>query len=235
MPSEIAIWPVTVSRRIFGMKIGETRSAPRSGKSRCCSASLVTPPIAEPKRMPTLPDRTPRAPTRHVPAARPRARTGRCARAVAPPSPGRRPTGRSHELAGDADREPLDVEALMKPTPLRPATAASQVEGASWPRGVTAPKPVTATRRHDVADSRNSSLGGSPPGRTRRFRRWRPNSYASCPRAKGGPTSRSGTASAACSRTPAASLLCGRAMAGRCCVTSRSCGGSGRRFRLFRA
>src|SRR3989442_8088192 len=36
---------------------------------------------------------------------------------------------------------------LMKSMPLRPATAASQVERASFPIGVIAPRPVTATRR----------------------------------------------------------------------------------------
>ena len=34
----------------------------------------------------------------------------------------------------------------MKSMPLSPATAAFQVEGASRPSGVIAPKPVTATR-----------------------------------------------------------------------------------------
>src|SRR6202040_2589237 len=34
----------------------------------------------------------------------------------------------------------------IQPTPLSPASAARQVDGASSPRGVTAPIPVTATR-----------------------------------------------------------------------------------------
>jgi len=36
---------------------------------------------------------------------------------------------------------------LMKSMPLRPATAASQVDRQSFPSGVTAPSPVTAIRR----------------------------------------------------------------------------------------
>jgi hypothetical protein len=35
---------------------------------------------------------------------------------------------------------------LMKSMPLSPASAARQVDGASLPIGVTAPRPVTATR-----------------------------------------------------------------------------------------
>ena len=41
----------------------------------------------------------------------------------------------------------LASKASMKPMPLWPASAASQVDGASSPIGVTAPKPVMATRR----------------------------------------------------------------------------------------
>ena len=41
----------------------------------------------------------------------------------------------------------LASNALMKSMPLRPATAASQVDRQSLPSGVTAPSPVTATLR----------------------------------------------------------------------------------------
>ena len=37
--------------------------------------------------------------------------------------------------------------ASMNPTPLRPETAASQLDGASSPSGLTAPMPVIATLR----------------------------------------------------------------------------------------
>ena len=40
----------------------------------------------------------------------------------------------------------LASNARIQSIPLRPATADSQVEGASLPSGVTAPRPVTATR-----------------------------------------------------------------------------------------
>ncbi len=52
-PSWIAIWPLAVSTRADGMKNGETRSAPRSRNTRCCSAIVAIPPIAEPTRIPT--------------------------------------------------------------------------------------------------------------------------------------------------------------------------------------
>jgi hypothetical protein len=41
----------------------------------------------------------------------------------------------------------LASNALMKSMPLRPATAASQVDRQSLPSGVMAPSPVTATLR----------------------------------------------------------------------------------------
>ena len=52
-PSWIAIWPLAVSTSAEGMKNGETRSAPRSRKTACCSAIVAIPPIAEPTRIPT--------------------------------------------------------------------------------------------------------------------------------------------------------------------------------------
>ena len=52
-PSWMAIWPLAVSTSAEGMKNGETRSAPRSRNTRCCSAIVAIPPIAEPTRMPT--------------------------------------------------------------------------------------------------------------------------------------------------------------------------------------
>jgi len=46
----------------------------------------------------------------------------------------------------------LGSKARMKSIPLSPARAARQVEGASFPIGVTAPRPVTTTRL-DIAGS----------------------------------------------------------------------------------
>ena len=137
-------------------------------------------------------------------------------------------------LAGDPHRELARVEASMNPMPLRPATAASQVDGASRPIGVTAPKPGDGDAAHEaksvdhpVALPRHGRTHPRAPApsstRSSRFRRWRPSSSASCRSVTAGPTSRSGTDSAACSRTPAASCGCGRATDGRSCATSRSC------------
>ena len=54
----------------------------------------------------------------------------------------------SKSLTSAATRtgKPLGSNARMKSIPLRPATAASQVERTSLPTGVTAPSPVTTTR-----------------------------------------------------------------------------------------
>ena len=155
--------------------------------------------------------------------------------------------------------------ASIQPTPLRPETAASHVDGASRPSGVTAPRPVIATLRigRSLSASALDTTTGSAPslvltggargsqgarspcaltvrtgprhGKARprgrygsawaaragaasrssaprasiarsRSRRWRRSSSASCPPATSGSTSRSGTASAGCSRTPRGEL-----------------------------
>ena len=49
-------------------------------------------------------------------------------------------------LAGDTHGQPVGSNVEIQSIPLRPACAASQVEGTSSPSGVTAPTPVTATR-----------------------------------------------------------------------------------------
>src|SRR5436305_1445087 len=53
MPSEIASCPETESTRTFGRKLGDTRSGPRSRSVSCCSRIPWTPPIADPKMIPT--------------------------------------------------------------------------------------------------------------------------------------------------------------------------------------
>ena len=63
----------------------------------------------------------------------------------------------------------------MKSMPLSPATAARQVDGASLPSGVTAPRPVTATLL--IA----ASLVRACPAETSRSRRWRPSSSQELP------------------------------------------------------
>ncbi len=55
--------------------------------------------------------------------------------------------------------------ASIQPTPLRPATAASHVDGASSPIGVTAPRPVMTTRRMEpraYSRSGHTTTGSAP-------------------------------------------------------------------------
>ena len=61
---------------------------------------------------------------------------------------GTTPAG-SKSLTSAATRtgNPLASNERIQSMPLRPATAASQVDGASLPSGVTAPSPVTTTLR----------------------------------------------------------------------------------------
>ena len=138
------------------MKNGETRSAPRSRNTRCCSAIVAIPPIAEPTRIPTRAGSTPRCPRRPTPPARRRRRAGRCGPSGAPPSAARAPTDRSRApRRRSAPGNSLASNASMKPMPLRPATAASHVDGASRPIGVTAPKPVIDNAAHEARAERS--------------------------------------------------------------------------------
>ena len=52
-PSAIASWPLAVSTSTLGMKVGATRSGPRSRRTSTCSTIPMIPPIAVPKRIPT--------------------------------------------------------------------------------------------------------------------------------------------------------------------------------------
>ena len=164
----------------------------------------MTPPTAEPKMMPTRVG-VEVAQARVVSASRAgaRARTGRCARACAPPSRRRRRAGRTpspRPRSGRADRRCR--RRVIQSIPLSPASAARQVDGASRPSGETTPIPVTATRAIATqlklravppADAAVSAHGGRARARAARS-------------ARAGTTSRSGTASAACSRTSTASF-----------------------------
>ena len=163
-------------------------------------------------------DRRPRARRRPTPPARPRPRAGRSDPCAAPPSAGiRSPISKPVTSAAIRTGYSEASNASIQPTPLRPETAASHVDGASSPMGVTAPSPVMTTRRIGSGDysavrcgraappphaERASRSSGRPTSTPRsRSRRWRRSSSASCPRGTSGSTSRSGTASAACSRT----------------------------------
>ena len=74
-------------------------------------------------------------------------------------SPGSNPRTSAAIRTGYSDAS----NASIQPTPLRPETAASHVDGASSPSGVTAPRPVMTTRRTirgDYADG--VGLGRTP-------------------------------------------------------------------------
>ena len=105
------------------------------------------PPIAEPKTTPTRDGSNPfsAASSLASTAAASASRTFRSSRRASFVLTS--PAG-SKSLTSAATRtgKPLASNDLMKSIPLSPATAARQVEGASLPSGVTAPRPVTATR-----------------------------------------------------------------------------------------
>ena len=109
----------------------------------------MTPPIAEPSTIPTRVGSNPSR--RRVGDRFPRcgdARAARCARAAAPLSAAATDVP-SKSLTSAATRtgKSLASNERIQSIPLRPATAASQVERASLPSGVTAPSPVTTTLR----------------------------------------------------------------------------------------
>ncbi len=148
IPSWIAICPLAVSTSAEGMKKGETRSAPRSRNTRCCSAMVTMPPIAEPTRIPTRVGSNSSIPaSSHASWAAATAR--RTFRSIRRASFGGIRADGSNPLTSPAivTGNSLASNASMNPIPLLPARAASQVEGASSPIGVTAPKPVMTTRR----------------------------------------------------------------------------------------
>src|SRR5438093_2222653 len=130
----------------FWRKCGEIRSGPRSWSTSCCSMIPRNPPIAEPKTTPTRAGSKPlsfASSFASVAAASAR-RTLRSSRRA---SFGETSAAGSKSFTSSATRtgKPLASKDLMKSIPLSPATAARQVEGASFPIGVTAPRPVTAT------------------------------------------------------------------------------------------
>ena len=140
-----------------------------------------------------------------------------CPGAPAPPEPRnvRAPPGRRGRASGPGralrDRRGSDAHRRRRPARPRPPLASPRLPRDRGPAETLAP--VASVRR-------------ACPGRTCPFRRWRPSSCGSSRRATAGSTSRSGTASAACSRTTAASWRSGAGTRGRCSATSRSCGRS---------
>ena len=108
----------------------------------------MTPPIADPTRIPARAGSTPSA-APSFQASRAAATASTTFRSSRRASFGPTTSTGSKSFTSDAMRtgNPPASKERMKSTPERPAIAASHVDRASWPSGVTAPKPVTATRR----------------------------------------------------------------------------------------
>src|SRR5581483_5835445 len=147
MPSEIASWPDTESTSTLGRKFGDTRPGPRSRSVSACSRMPGTPPIAEPKMIPTRAGSIPFSPA-SVSASRPAATPRRTLRSSLRASFAETTSLGSKPLTSPATRtgRPSVSNVEIQPTPLSPAVAARQVDAASRPSGVTAPMPVIATR-----------------------------------------------------------------------------------------
>src|SRR3954471_9946580 len=148
MPSEIASCPETESTSTFGRKFGETRSGPRSRSVSACSRRPDTPPIAEPKTIPTRVGSKPFRPA-SARASRPAATPSSTFRSSLRASLADTTCAGSNPFTSPAIRtgSPSVSKVEIQPIPLSPASAARQLDGTSSPSGVTAPMPVTATRR----------------------------------------------------------------------------------------
>src|SRR5215212_10636023 len=147
MPSEIASWPLAESTSTFGMKYGETRSGPRSRRVSACSTIPISPPIAEPKTIPTRCGSRPFSPESAIasfaaPSARTTLRSSRRSSFGGASPAGSKPLTSAATRTGN----PSASKARIQSMPLSPATAARHVSGAVFPTGVTAPSPVTTTR-----------------------------------------------------------------------------------------
>src|SRR3954453_8066608 len=147
MPSEIASWPLAESTRTLGRKFGETRSGPRSRRICSCSRIPLTPPIAVPNTTPTRAGSKPFRLASSLPSGA-AASARRTFRSSFRTSFADATWVASKSLTSAATRtgSPSTSNERIQSMPLRPATAACQVAFASLPIGVTAPRPVTATR-----------------------------------------------------------------------------------------
>ena len=202
----------------------------------------MTPPIAEPTRMPARAGSTPSAP-----GVRPRLARGRDGEHDVPLEPPRllraddRLRLEALHLGGDPHGEPARVE---RPDPVdaapprdRRVPGRLRVEPERRDRSQTGDGDAahdhgqrSSLQAHgSVANGPHASRSSGRPSWTPRSRSlpWRPSSSASSRRGTSGSTSPSGTASAASSRTGAASCACGRATPGRSSATSPSSGRSG--------
>ena len=124
------------------------RSGPRSRSTSACSMIPSSPPIAEPNTIPTRVGSKPFSPASAT-ASLAEATANCTFRSSLRASLAEMTVVGSKPLTSAAIRtgKPSVSNAPMKSTPLRPLRAASQDEGTSFPIGVTAPSPVTTTRR----------------------------------------------------------------------------------------
>ena len=106
----------------------------------------MTPPIAVPKTIPTRFGSKPFSPASPI-ASRPAPRARRTFRSSFRTSLAEATCVASKSLTSAAMRTGASLASndRIQSMPLSPATAARQVDGASFPSGVTAPSPVTAT------------------------------------------------------------------------------------------
>src|SRR5215207_4154392 len=139
---------MAVATRTLGMKVGETRSKPRSRRMSACRMSSVKPPMAEPRTMPTRSGRKPFTPA-SANASFPAPRANRTFGSSRFMSLAEARPWASKSLTSPAIETgySLASKARMSSIPLRPARAASHVALASLPIGVTAPIPVMTTLR----------------------------------------------------------------------------------------
>ena len=139
--------PLAASTSTLGMKVGATRSGPRSRSTSACSMIPRKPPIAVPKRIPTRAGLVDAVEPRVGDRLRPAASASRTLRSSLRTSFGEATALGSKSFTSAAMRtgKPLGSKERMKSMPLRPCDGGSQVDGASLPIGVTAPSPVTAT------------------------------------------------------------------------------------------
>ena len=161
MPSEIASCPLAESTRTFGRKFGDTRSGPRSRQDLLL---LEDPADAADRGAEDDPH------AHRVEAVQPGVahRLAGCAQREQDVALelshllGRgdlRSASKSLTSAAMRTGQPRSRRtSLIQSMPLSPATAARQVDCASFPSGVTAPSPVTATLLIDVSLDMRPSL-----------------------------------------------------------------------------
>src|SRR5215470_1110856 len=157
-PKRIETSPDAMLMMSIGMKKGETRSGPRSSRILCASSSELMPPMPDPMS-------TPKRPPSTRPVSRPESSTAMTEQAIAYLRYGssRRASFLSTYFSSSKLRtspamrvtnlySPLSCFSLvsnlvMGPMPDLPCVSADQNSSTVLPTGVSAPRPVTTTRR----------------------------------------------------------------------------------------